>query len=75
VYAKLLPERNMQYAIPTESIRPEPSHMWPKAAPVTAVVQPILKKLYDDNAISVSDALTQMSDAVSGILGPAAIRK
>ncbi|MBI3970908.1 MAG: sugar ABC transporter substrate-binding protein [Chloroflexi bacterium] len=74
IYAKLLPERNTQYAIPTDAIRPEPSHMWPKAAPVTAAVKSILKKLYDDNAISVPDALQQMSDAVAGILGPSAIK-
>ena len=75
VFAKLLPERNMQYAIPTDGIRPELSHMWPKAATVTAAVQGIFKKLYDENALSVPAALQQMSDAVAGILGPAAIKK
>lgn len=75
VYAKLLPERNMQFAIPTETIRPEPSHMWPKASTVTSAVMPILKKLYDENAISVPDALQQMTDAVAAILGPSAIKR
>jgi ABC-type glycerol-3-phosphate transport system substrate-binding protein len=74
-WASLLPERQMKFAVPTDAARPEVSTLWPKAADVGRAITPIFEKLFDENAVSVPDALKQLNEAVIGVLGPSAVKQ
>ncbi len=74
VWGKLLPERNMKYAVPTDGARPDPNTLWPRAAEVEKAITPLFTRLFDENAISVPDALKQIVDAINGVLGAASAK-
>ena len=61
-WTRLLPERGMQYAVPSDAVRPEPSAPCGRRAgtAVTSAVAPIFRRLYEENAVSVTDALQQL---------------
>jgi multiple sugar transport system substrate-binding protein len=73
-WAKTLPDKNLKAIAPTDSAIVSPGSLWPKSTEVGSALNPIMDKLFAKNELSVPDALTQMHQAVAGILGPTAVR-
>jgi multiple sugar transport system substrate-binding protein len=70
VWIKSIPGKNLKYAVASDEARVDPGSIWPKANDVTGAINPIWRRLFITNELSVQDALKQMQDAVVGILGP-----
>lgn len=70
VWTKSVPGKNLKYALPTEEARVDIQSQWPRPTELRAVVDPIWKKIFEANEISVQDGVKQLQEAAVGVLGP-----